>query len=105
MQRDHRAALERLAAVPLEPEPNDEVRALEDEQQRTLDRLGTMDGAELDRSYVEQAMLDHEQALKLGDDALEPAANTEQLRDLLHLDEAMMRHHLEMARSLHRELG
>jgi putative membrane protein len=87
MVTDHTAVNQSAVALAtklnLTPEDNDTSKALQAGGDKNLARLRTLNGAALDRAYVEHEVAYHEQVIQALDTALIPNARNAELKALL----------------------
>ena len=98
--RDHSAANERAEALPVEPRNNPMSTAKNQMAQETAQRLQGMEGAALDRAYLDAQIRLHQQTLQELDQMLIPNADDAALRTELQTGRQGVVMHLERAQAL-----
>jgi putative membrane protein len=98
---------EKLATkMSISPEPNDKVESLRSDSQAALERLRGLEGAELDRAYIDLMVEDHEKVLSLIDDEIKPVATGEpDLLAMIEKDRPKIEKHLGEAKKLQTRLN
>jgi putative membrane protein len=99
--RDHGAANAQAEALAVEPRDNSMSVRKNEMAQQTARRLDAMEGAALDRAYLEAQIQMHTQTLQELDTVLIPNAETPALRARLVEARPKVATHLERAQALH----
>ena len=101
----HSTVLGRAEALRLVPRNNPISEGMNRMVQERVRQLERMDGAELDRAYVETQVMLHQQTLETLDRMLIPNARNGELRALLVQSRPEVQRHLEHAQQLQRQVG
>lgn len=104
MVRDHRAVNERALALVkklgVTPAPNAVSASLSGEAKATMDRLGSLQGAEFDRAYAQSEAAFHRAVNGALQSTLIPSADNAELKALLEAGLALFREHQMHAEQL-----
>ncbi|PWL17166.1 hypothetical protein DKP76_14180 [Falsochrobactrum shanghaiense] len=101
MVRDHEAvnqqALDLLKKLNVTPEDNDTSKALSKAASEELAKLGKLDGAAFDKSYVENEVAYHKQVNEALETTLIPSASNAELKNLLETGLKLFQSHQQHA--------
>lgn len=109
MIRDHSAVNEKAIALVeklgVTPEDSETSKSLDENGKKELERQKALEGAEFDKSYVDNEVSYHEAVIAVLDESLIPSSKNEELKALLKTGRPIFVAHLEHAKNLQKELA
>jgi putative membrane protein len=104
MVLEHTAALEKVNALGLAAEENEDSKTLKADAAATATKLGSLTGADFDRAYVDAQVTDHKKVLEAIDKKLMPSAKNAGLKKVLKETRPTVAKHLKHAEQLQKKM-